>query len=449
MLNEEEEELLSSLPSTLWTQGPTDVGLLKDTQPVQIRAKTEHSVKQYPLKPDAKEGIKPVILDLLKAGVLVECNDSPCNTPIFPVKKAAPSIGWRMVQDLQAVNAAVIQRAPVVPDPHTLLNSLDPEAKLFTVINLSNAFFSIPVHTDSQFWFAFTFEGKRYTYTRLPQGYCESPTIFSQAITSCLAKFNSPCKSQILVYVDDILVAATDAESCRKDIFALLNYLAETGNKVNKSKLQICKEEVKYLGHTLSSQGRCINADRKQIILQAPRPNTQKQMMSFLGLCNYCRAWIPNYAELVAPLQQLIYDEPKAMSDPITWTEETEKVFCNLKQILAGTTVLTLPNYKKPFIQTVDCKGDFMTSVLLQKHGDKLRPITYYSGKLDAVARATPHCVKAVIAASMAVQASAEVVLFHDLKLLVPHAVSAILLQTKMTFLSPARHLSCLHSLMS
>ncbi|XP_061138970.1 uncharacterized protein LOC133156891 isoform X2 [Syngnathus typhle] len=85
-----------------------------------------------------------------------------------------------MVQDLQAVNSAVIQRAPCVPDPHTLLNSLTPDAKIFSVIDISNAFFSVPVAEESQFWFAFTYAGSRYTFTRLPQGYCESPTIYSQ-----------------------------------------------------------------------------------------------------------------------------------------------------------------------------------------------------------------------------------------------------------------------------
>lgn len=162
--------MLSSLPATLWTQSNTDIGTLQGCEPVKIRPKTEYRpcVKQYPSKADAKEGITPVIKDLLKAGVLRKSTDSPCNKPIFPVKKAAPSTGWGMVQDLKAVNAAVIQRAPVVPDPHTLLNSLDPDAKVFMVIDLSNAFFSIPLHPDSQFWFAFTFEGKRYTYTRLP-----------------------------------------------------------------------------------------------------------------------------------------------------------------------------------------------------------------------------------------------------------------------------------------
>lgn len=150
---QEEEKLIQSVPDSLWSKGPTDVGLVKGALPVQIRAKTEYRpcVKQYPLKADAREGIKPVIEDLIAAGVIIKCDDSPCNTPIFPVKKQAPSVGWRMVQDLQAVNNAVIQRAPCVPDPHTLLNSLRPDAKVFTVVDISNAFFSVPVDKDSQF----------------------------------------------------------------------------------------------------------------------------------------------------------------------------------------------------------------------------------------------------------------------------------------------------------
>lgn len=224
--------------------------------------------------------------------MLIRCDDSPCNTPIFPVKKQAPSIGWRMVQDLQAVNNAVIPRAPCVPDPYTLLHSLYPEAKVFTVIDISNAFFSVPVDKDSQFWFAFTFEGKRYSYTRLPQGYCESPTIYSQVMSACMAKFQPPGGSQILLYVDDVLLASRDLETCKKDTLALLKHLASEGHKVSMNKLQLCKPKVKYLGHNLSAGGRTIVDYRKTTILQAPKTANKKandvifrshQLLSKLG----------------------------------------------------------------------------------------------------------------------------------------------------------------------
>lgn len=127
-----------------------------------------------------------------------------------------------------------------------------------SVIDIINAFFSIPVHPDSQFWFAFTFQGKQYTWTRLPQGYCESPTIFSQVMSACMSKFNPPRDSQILLYVDDILLVSDTEEHCLIDTMALLDFLADQGHKVSKKKLQLVKHQVTYLGHSLTAEGRKI-----------------------------------------------------------------------------------------------------------------------------------------------------------------------------------------------
>ena len=69
---------------------------------------------------------------------------------------------------------------------------LKPDMNRFTVIDLSNAFFSIPVDKDSQGWFGFTYKGRKYTYTRLPQGFCNSPTIFSQEMSNVMCMFDTP-----------------------------------------------------------------------------------------------------------------------------------------------------------------------------------------------------------------------------------------------------------------
>lgn len=123
-LTAEQDQALESLPPTLWSQGNADVGLMKGVEPVIIRPKTEHrpKVRQYPLKPDAIEGIRSVITDLRSKGIIRPCSDSPVNTAFFPVQKAPPSTGWRMVQDMRPVNESVIVRSPNVPDPPTLLN---------------------------------------------------------------------------------------------------------------------------------------------------------------------------------------------------------------------------------------------------------------------------------------------------------------------------------------
>ncbi|KAK2875052.1 hypothetical protein Q8A73_024331, partial [Channa argus] len=344
---------------------------------------------------------------------------------------------------------AIESRAPCVPDPHTLLNQLKPDKKWFTVVDLSNAFFSIPLVKESQGWFGFTYQGKKYTYTRLPQGFCDSPTIFSAEIQNCLSDFPIPKHSQVLVYVDDILIASDTPENNKLTSIALFKHLAKTGNKASLSKLQWVKQKVKFLGHDLCGEGRSITYDRKHAILTAPKPETKQHMMQFLGLCNYCRLWIPNYAQKTQPMLDIIYTNPMAMTQKVVWTPEGEGALTELKQALTGATVLSLPNYSKPFVQTVDCKGNFMTSMLAQNTGGKLKPVAYYSKRLDPVASALPHCVRAVCAAAQAVHCSSEVVLFHPLTLLVPHAVDILLTQTKMTFLSPARHLSVLSTLMS
>ena len=60
-----------------------------------------------------------------------------------------------------------------------------------------------------------------------------------------------------------------------------------------------------------------------------------------------------------------------------------------------------------------------------------------------------PPCLQAVQAAALSVQSSASIVLFHPLTLMVSHAVSALLMQNKIAFMSPARHLSCMTILLS
>lgn len=103
-------------------------------QPVVITPKSDYRScqPQYPLKQEAIDWITPVFNSLLKASVIVPCENSPVRTPIFPVIKvrdAGQPDEWRFVQDLQAVNNAVQQRAPNVPNPYTILSQVPPESK--------------------------------------------------------------------------------------------------------------------------------------------------------------------------------------------------------------------------------------------------------------------------------------------------------------------------------
>ena len=124
---------------------------------------------------------------------------------------------------------------------------------------------------------------------------------------------------------------------------------------------------------------------------------------------------------------------------PASQTISTE--FVTLKKTLQQSPTLALPNPDKPFVQAVDERDHCMTSVLLQSHGDKYRPVAYFSAKLDPVAAGLPRCLRAVAACEKAVLASRDIVGSSDLTLLVPHAVSLILTEQKNSHLSAARWL--------
>uniref|UniRef100_A0AAQ5YK32 ribonuclease H n=1 Tax=Amphiprion ocellaris TaxID=80972 RepID=A0AAQ5YK32_AMPOC len=248
-------QLLGTLPSALWSTSPTDVGLIKDQDPIKVKlVKSDRpKLKQYPLTQETQEGIGPVIKDMLKAGILRKTDTPICKTPIFPVKKANGK--WRMVQDLRAVNAIVEPEPVEVANPHTLLNSIGSRDKWFSVVDLSNALFSVPLDRESQDLFAFQYNGQMYTYTRLPQGFTNSPTLYSQALRASMTRCSPLINGQYLLYVDDILITGHTKQDCERNTLTVLQHLYAEGHKVSKTRIQLCQPEVVYLGHILSQNG--------------------------------------------------------------------------------------------------------------------------------------------------------------------------------------------------
>ncbi len=84
------KEVEQQIPTELWSQHDTDIGLITSANAIRVQLKPDARLPrkaQYPLHPDAEVGIKNTIEGLVKAGVLIETT-SYCNTPILPVIKA-------------------------------------------------------------------------------------------------------------------------------------------------------------------------------------------------------------------------------------------------------------------------------------------------------------------------------------------------------------------------
>ena len=73
----------------VWADGKS-VGRAQNVIPVVVKLKDPHLFphkKQYPLKPEVKKGLKPIIKNLKEQRLLIPCN-SPYNTPILDIKKS-------------------------------------------------------------------------------------------------------------------------------------------------------------------------------------------------------------------------------------------------------------------------------------------------------------------------------------------------------------------------
>jgi hypothetical protein len=71
--------------------------------------------KQYPLRPEV-EGPMPIIKDLKRQGLLIECS-SPYTTPILNARKGPNK--W-MLEDLYLINETVVPLHAVIPNPYML-----------------------------------------------------------------------------------------------------------------------------------------------------------------------------------------------------------------------------------------------------------------------------------------------------------------------------------------
>ena len=117
----------------------------------------------------------------------------PLEHPLTAGEEAGGTDG-RPVQDLQEVNKWVSDIHPTVPNPYTLLSSLLPEYTWYTVLDLKEAFFSLPLAAQSQEIFAFEWtegEGQQLTWTCLPQRFKNSPTLFNEALIEDLYEYRT------------------------------------------------------------------------------------------------------------------------------------------------------------------------------------------------------------------------------------------------------------------
>lgn len=241
------------------------------------------------------------------------------------------------------------------------------------MIDLKDAFFCIPIDDDSRKLFTFEWENPQtgrkmqLTWTRLPQGFKNRPTLFGGQLAKEIENWTNQGQIQVprrryllLQYVDDILIATEEESECIQVTIDILNQLGLNGYKVSKQKAQIACTTVIYLGCEISQGQRKLGINRIQAICGVLEPRNLHELRAFLGMAGWCRLWIMDYGLIAKPL----YEVQKACS--FTWGKPQQEAFKKVKEALAKAPALGLPDLSKDFQLFVHERQRLALGVLTQ-----------------------------------------------------------------------------------
>jgi len=184
-------------------------------------------------------------------------------------------------------------------------------------------------------------------------------------------------------FIDDILVATDTEEGHDELVNEVLKRLEENDLFVKPAKCKWKVKEVEFLGVVIGPKGVEMQKKKVEGVLNWPASRNVKEVQKFLGLANYYRRFIKNFARIAALLHVLVRKEQKWK-----WEKEQEEAFGKLKAAFTTEPVLAIPDIDKEMRVEVDASDYATGGVLSTKCEDgKWRPVVFISKSLNTMER--------------------------------------------------------------
>ncbi|GFX58881.1 transposon Tf2-6 polyprotein [Trichonephila clavipes] len=213
-----------------------------------------------------------------------------------------------------------------------------------------------------------------YEFKVMPFGLCNAPATFERMMDNLLRNFKW---TMCLCYLDDIIVFSETFEDHLIRLRLVLKCLQEAGLKLNSKKCLFAAQEVKILGHHVSSNGVRPDPDKIKAVRNFPTPKNIHDIRSFLGLCSYFRRFIKGFCYLAEPLQSLLKSGVE-----FHWGPEEVEAFNSLKKALTSDPVLGMYDERASTEIHTDASGYGIGAVLVQIQNNVEKVIAYASRTL-------------------------------------------------------------------
>ena len=156
-----------------------------------------------------------------------------------------------------------------------------------------------------------------------------------------------------LLYIDDICIYS-EIDDHIDSVTAVFKRVLASGAKLKISKCAFGYTRVEFLGHeVVAGKGVAVREAKVKAIVQCDRPQTAKNIKTFLGMSGFFRKFIPNYAEIASPMAsplRALEKQVRTATTPITyeWQKKHRRCFDAIKAALVNADTLATPDYDKP-----------------------------------------------------------------------------------------------------
>ena len=314
----------------------------------EITLKTEEPVyvKQFKIPDAHRQEVEKHVAEWLKLGV-VQPARSKYNSPIFVVAKK--NGGLRLVQDFRALNAQTHMDKYSMKDVSECIGEIGRSGStIFSTLDLTSGFWQMLLHPKSRPYTAFTVSGLgQFQWITSPMGLIGCPASFQRLMEAVVSGILN-----IIVYIDDLLAHASSHEEHLAQLDQLLQRLISHGIKINLQKCVFGSKDVSYLGFRLTEEGIKPGSDKLKAVAAAKPPTNVHEVRQFLGLCNFFRTHVRNFAQISAPLTALTRKDCGWKPGPMP--PESLKAFRELQTCLCSEPVVDYPRRDRPYALITD-----------------------------------------------------------------------------------------------
>ncbi len=243
------------------------------------------------------------------------------------------------------------------------------QSHYISTLDLTKGYWQVPVAVEDQPKTAFVTPFGLFQFKVVPFGLQGAPATFQKLMDRVIAGLSDFTAT----YLDDVIIFSETWEKHLEHVQTTLQRLREAGLTVKAKKSQFGAKYCSYLGHVVGGGVVQPGATKVQAVQEFPAAVTKKQVRTFLGLSDYYRRFIPQYAAIASPLTDLTR---KAAPSDVIWTDSCDQAFQKLKTLLSNSPILASPDFTQQFILQTDASDRGIGAVLSQLDGTGMdRPV--------------------------------------------------------------------------